>query len=400
MAKFTKKVLPNGFTIIYEKRDVPVVSLILATRFGSAFESENKKGIAHFLEHMCFKGTKRRSAKQISEEIESIGGILNAFTHEETTAYHTKVPSKYWKNAFDVIFDIFFNPNFPEEEIKKEALVVCEEIKMYNDNPQYFVLNKIKEALYKKPFGLPISGNKENVLSFNKEKLLEIHKNFYNPKNSILVVVGDISFENVLSFVENNLPKNSNLPIKKETKTEKKNEKLFFKRKELTQTNLSIGFHFPLSTEKESYAAKVFNSILGEGMSSKLFLEVREKRGLAYAIKSDLDIGKNYSYLYIYAGTDEEKKDEVIKVSLEEFSKLSDLTERELEKAKEKVIGNFLLENEDSLSAATNLLMFEITKKAEEYYKFEENIKKVYLEEIKRLAEKKDYSLIVLEPGN
>ncbi|MEM4181855.1 MAG: pitrilysin family protein [Candidatus Pacearchaeota archaeon] len=400
MAKFMKKVLPSGFTIIQEKRDVPVVSLMLATRFGSAFESEKEKGIAHFLEHMCFKGTKKRDARKISEEIEGIGGILNAFTHEETTAYHTKIPSKYWKNAADVIFDIFFNPIFPEEEIKKEAQVVCEEIKMYKDSPQYFVLNKIKEALYNKPFGLPISGNKENVLSFNRKKLLEVHENFYTSENSVLVIVGDVSFEDVLSFVEKNLPKDRKNKFKRIIKAEKKNEKLFFKRKELTQTNLSIGFHFPLSNEKESYAAKVFNSILGEGMSSKLFLEVREKRGLAYAIKSDIDIGKNYSYLYIYAGTDKQKKDEVVNVSLEEFSKLSDLTEEELEKAKEKVIGNFLLESEDSLNAATNLLMFEITKKAEDFYSFEENIKKVSLEEIKTLAQKKDYSLVVLEPEN
>ncbi len=397
MGLFTKKVFRNGFTLIHEKRDIPVVSLIISSRFGSAFENEEEKGIAHFLEHMCFKGTKKRDSEQISKEIEMVGGILNAFTHEEFTSYHAKVPSKYFLNALDVLFDIFFNPIFPEEEIKKEALVVCEEIKMYDDNPIYFTLNKIKESLYEAPFGLPISGKAENILSFRREKLLEFHKNFYSSSNSVLVVVGGVDFQDVLDFVEKKLSLDEKKLIKK-INIKKRISNMSFTKKDLKQANLCLGFHFPLSSEKESYATKVFNSILGEGMSSKLFLEVREKKGLVYTIKSDLDTGKNYSYMYIFAGTDKKNIEEVIYTSLKEFSKLSDLTEEELTKIKEKVIGNFYLENEDSLNVATNLLMFEITKKAEDYYNFEENIKKVSLDEIKKISKIKKFSKVVLKP--
>ncbi|MEM4330803.1 MAG: pitrilysin family protein [Candidatus Pacearchaeota archaeon] len=397
MANFTKKVLPNGFTIIHEKRELPITTIMLGVKVGAAYENEKEKGISHFLEHMCFKGTSKRNSKEIAEEIENVGGILNAFTDEEVTAFHAKVPSFHLEKSMEVLFDIFFNPVFPEEEIKKEALVVCEEIKMYDDHPQYFVLNKIKENLYKKPFGLPISGSKENVLSFNRDKLREFHNKYYAPENSILVVVGNNSFEEIFSLVKKFLKnkEKSSFVIPKIIPIIKKRE---YKRKSVSQANISIGFHFPLSSQKESYAAEVFNTILGEGMSSKLFLEVREKRGLVYTIKSELELGKNFSYLTIFAGTDKKKVNEVIKISLEEFSKISSLNKGDLERAKKQVIGNFLVENEDSANCAMNLLLFEIIRKAEDYYTFEENIKKVSIEDVRKLAENKNYSLVVLEP--
>ncbi len=397
MVIFNKRVLKNGFTIIHEKRDVPVTTVMVGTRFGSAYETLDEKGIAHFIEHLCFKGTLKRTAKQISEEIESIGGNLNAFTHEEMTAYHAKVPSIHMKTAMEVLFDLFFNPIFPEEEIQKEARVVCEEIKMYRDNPRAFVMDKIKENLYEKPFGEFIAGNEKNVLGFNRKKIKEMHDRSYVPSNSILVVVGNNSFQEVCSLVENFMPntKGKKVVIPKITL---KNKKDIFSRKGIEQTNLAIAFHFPVSSNKESYAAEIFNAILGEGMSSRLFTEVREKRGLVYGIKTELDMGKHYSYLVIWAGTDKEKAQEVIEISLNEFAKLSLLSEKELEKAKEQAIGSFLVENEDSISTATNLMMFEICRKSEDYYKYAENLKKISLKEVIKLARIKKYSVVILGP--
>lgn len=397
MVVFNKKKLKNGFTIIHEKRDVPVTSVMIGTRFGSAYETEENKGIAHFIEHLCFKGTEKRTAKQISEEIESVGGNLNAFTHEEMTAYHAKVPSANLDVAIDVLFDIFFNPTFPEVEIKKEAQVVCEEIKMYRDNPRAFVLEKIKGALYEKPFGEFIAGSEKTVRSFNRKKVKEFHDAVYVPENSILVVVGNNSFQEVCSLAEKLVLSKKGKKIKV-PEVVLKNNKEVLSRKGIEQTNLAIAFHFPLSSKKESYAAEIFNAILGEGMSSRLFTEVREKRGLVYGIKTELDMGKNYSYLVIWAGTDKAKTQEVIETSLNEFSKLSLLSEKELEKARKQAIGSFLVENEDSISTATNLMMFEICRSAEDYYKYSENLMKVSLDEIVKLARIKKYSVVVLGP--
>ena len=128
--KFSKKVLDNGLMVLHEKRDVPVTTVMLAVKYGAAYEKGEEKGMAHFMEHLCFKGTEKRTVEEIAREVESVGGILNAFTHEEVTAYHVKLPSKHLEIAMDVIFDVFFNASFPEEEVEKEANVVCEEIKI------------------------------------------------------------------------------------------------------------------------------------------------------------------------------------------------------------------------------------------------------------------------------
>ena len=145
--KFQKKVLKNGLTVLHEKRDVPVTTVMLAAKYGSAYESVEEKGMAHFMEHLCFKGTEKRTVGQIADEVEKVGGELNAFTHEEVTAYHVRLPSDKLDVAMDVIFDVFFNPVFPEEEVEKEANVICEEIKMYRDNPHMHAIEMIKKNL-------------------------------------------------------------------------------------------------------------------------------------------------------------------------------------------------------------------------------------------------------------
>ena len=202
MVKFSKIKLKNGLTVLHEKRDVSVTTVMLGVKYGSAYESEKEKGIAHFIEHLCFKGTKKRNTKQIAFELEKVGGILNAFTAEEETAYHVKLPSEHLELAMDVIFDIFFNPLFPEEEVKKEANVICEEIKMYHDNPRAHVFEQIKKGLYKYPFGMFGAGTQENVRGMTRQQLFDKHREIYSPGNSVLVVVGNNEFEEVVKFAE------------------------------------------------------------------------------------------------------------------------------------------------------------------------------------------------------
>lgn len=397
MVEFNKKILENGFTILHEKREIPVTTIMLGTRYGSRHEEEFEKGIAHFIEHMCFKGTETRTTKEIAEEIESIGGILNAFTAEEVTTYYAKIPSDHLKKVAKVLFDIFYNPLFPEEEMKKEVEVICEEIKMYEDNPRSKTLLKIGESLYEKPFGMFATGIPETLRKMTRKQLLEKHRKRYTPKNSVLVVVGNNSFEEVLNIAkEFNIDREYQEVIK--PKIIKKIEQKREKQPTLQQTNLAIGFHFPNGTEKEKYAAEIFSSILGEGMSSRLFSEVREKRGLVYGIKTDLEKGKDYGSFIIWAGTDPSKEEEVKNVALSEFKKMANLTSEELEKGIIKILGIHKIEAESSDDVARDLLISWAEGNVEEFYEYENKIKKVKLEEIKELAKKTEYSFFSLGP--
>jgi len=395
--EFQKKVLDNGLTVLFEKRDVPVTTVMLAAKFGSAHEAAEEKGMAHFMEHLCFKGTKKRTTHEIADEVEKLGGDLNAFTHEEVTAYHVRLPSEHLGVAMDVIFDIYFNAEFPEAEVAKECQVICEEIKMYRDNPMRHVFDSIKESLYEAPFGLNIAGSIENVRAMTRDMLFSKHRKVYVPKNSLLVVVGNNDFEEVLGMAENltplvegDKPEVPKIVLRKKVSNES--------RPGIVQTNLALGFHFPFQDERREYAAEVFSSILGSGMSSKLFKEVREKRGLVYGVKSEQDVGKHYGYLVIWAGTDPEKKDEVVNICLKEFSKMKDITEEELAAAKVQLIGNRQVSSENSSETAVGLVMEEISGSAEDYYMYSEKINAVTLEDVQDLANKTEHSLFSLGP--
>ncbi|MFA4960921.1 MAG: pitrilysin family protein [Candidatus Pacearchaeota archaeon] len=393
--RINKKILKNGLTIIHEKRDVPVTTVMLAVKYGAANEDENEKGLAHFIEHMCFKGTEKRSAKEIAEEVEKLGGDLNAFTSEEITAYHVKLPSEHLGVAMDVIFDVFFNPIFPNEDFFKEANVICEEIKMYNDNPRAHVLDEIKCCLYERPFGMFIGGTEENVKRFSPKMLLDRHRSIYTPSNSILCVVGDNEFNDVVRFAERFcIEREGGRILVKNIKNQ--NLKKIENRMDIQQANIAIGFHFPKLTDKDRYAAEIFSTVLGDGMSSKLFTEVREKRGLVYNVKTEMDAGINYGYLVIFAGTDKSKIDEVINICIEEFGKMKEITEKELEQAKIQAIGGWKVEQEGSSETALNLIIEETGGNVKDYYSFEEKIKKVNLEDIKKLADKIDYGSFIL----
>jgi len=310
-----------------------------------------------------------------------------------------KLPSKHLNVAMDVIFDIFFNPIFPEEDVKREAEVICEEIKMYRDNPMRHTLEMVKKNLYDSPFGDFTAGEQEVVRKMTREQLKKKHDEIYVPKNSVLCVVGNNDFEEVVTMAQklsSNIENNENtleFPNIKLRNLQSEEE-----RGDLQQSNVALGIHFPKASEKESYAAEVFSAILGHGMSSKLFTEVREKRGLVYGVKSDLDNGKNYGYMLIWAGTDPSKVGEVKEICMAQFSKMKSLTQEELERAKVQVVGNRRVESEGSSDTAVNLFMSEVSGDAREYYGYEKNINSVTLEEIKALADKVDFASFSLGP--
>ncbi|MFH0808440.1 MAG: pitrilysin family protein [archaeon] len=396
--KFQKKVLSNGLTVLFEKRDVDVTTVMLGVRYGSGYDSVEEKGMAHFIEHLCFKGTEKRTAKQIIDELEKIGGVVNACTSNEWTSYFAKLPSKHLDVAMDVIFDIFFNATFPEEDVEKEASVICEEIKMYRDNPMRHTLEGLEENLFEAPFGISGTGNPEVVKAMTRKQLLKKHGEVYVPSNSILCVVGNNNFEEIISLVEKlslDKKKGKACVIPKVVVQNINNKET---RAGLEQANLAIGFHFPKANEDGNYAAELFSAILGHGMSSKLFTEVREKRGLVYGIKSDLDVGRNFGYLIIWAGTDPSKVDEVKGICLEEFHKMKDLTQEELDEAKIQVVGNWKVESEGSSETALNLFISEIEGNVEDYYNYEAKVNDVKLEDIRKLANKTEFAFFSLGP--
>ncbi len=397
---FKRKVLKNGLTVVFEKRDIPVVSMAFAVRSGGINESIDEKGISHFIEHMLYKGTKNRSSRQIAEEIERKGGEINGFTSEDLTAFYCKLPSKHAKVGLDVLTDIMKNSLFLEKELEKERKVIFEEIKMRKDNPQIYVSDKIQNLLYETPFGSDLIGTYKSMNSINRNKILERFEEVYVPENMILCVVGDCDFNKIVNFCEKNFEKKK---VKNNSfKIIKKNLSKVEKREGINQANLILAFHSPLAKNEKSYAAEVLMTLMAGGMSSRLFHEIREERNLAYGIKGHTNISKNYSYSIIYVGTTKDKVKKVKELILEEFHKVSkELDENELNQVKEQLIGNHQISMEDSQTQMINLLLTEIESNASKFYDFEKKISEVKLIDVKKLASKvkgKNYSFFALIP--
>lgn len=396
MVEFNKQKLENGLNVLCEKRESDISTIMFAVSYGAMYEKKEEKGIAHFIEHLCFKGTEKRNTKEIAKTLERYGGELNAFTHEEMTAYHVKIPNEYLEIAIDVLSDVFFNPIFPEEEIEKERNVILEEIKMYYDNPRAHCYEKIKESLYEEPYGLFTAGDKESLLSLDRDYLLKKHREVYCPDNSVLCVVGNNSFEEVISLAKKYaLVKREG---KKQEKIQVNKRKLSGseKRNNLFQANLCLGIHFPILSDKLRYAAELFNNILGVGMSSKLFSEVREKKGLVYGVKSELDLGRNYGYMVMWAGCDKNNIEEVVKICKREFENMRNLTEKELEDAKIQLLGSRKVHGAGTNEVAVNLVMEEFNSDAKNYYEYEKKVNEVSLEDIQKLCLDNDFATFSL----
>ncbi|MBU0466426.1 MAG: insulinase family protein [Nanoarchaeota archaeon] len=383
--KLQKKVLKNGTTVLFEKRDLPVVSASITNRFGGAYERSEIKGVAHVIEHLLFTGTKTRTHEDISREIEKKGGILNAFTAQDATSFWFKLPSEHLFAGLDILVDLLKNPKFDKDKFEKEKKVILEEIKMYHDNPRTHVGEMIEKNLYDKPFGELIIGNARTVSALDRDFVASLFKKVYSPENYIVTVVGDASFEKVCEYFEKNFEaegkKTEIVPIKK------LNGKSADERPGIDQAHLIFAFHAPLMTEKEYFDLEVLDAYLAKGMSSKLFLEIREKRGLAYTVKSSLNTEKNYSYYSIYVGTTKEAVPEVKKLILQGFGDASKkMTPVDLQEGKERLIGLKKVMSEESSDVMNEIMYHELISKAEYYYDYEKKIEMVKLGDVKKIA--------------
>ncbi len=394
--KFFRKKLKNGMTVLHEKRDLPVVAISVTNRFGASHETSNIKGIAHVIEHLVFTGTKTRTHEDISREIEKRGGMINAFTSEDATSFLFKLPSEHLFAGLDIITDILTNPTFGENKFEKEKNVILEEIKMYHDMPQSDIYDRILGCLYEKPFGEGVIGSEKTIKPLTRDYVAKFYADHYNSENYIVSIVGQADLPKVCSYLEKKFIRNKKqyvpLPIKK------KHGHVVEERAGIDQAHFIWATHAPLSHEKDRYAFEVMDAFLASGMSSKLFLTIREDRGLAYTVRSSFESKKNYGYYAIYVGTTKAAIPEVKKLILEGLQAASKMTEKEFNEAKERLIGLQKISTEESTTVMNDLAFSELATKAEDYYKYEKFIKSVKLEDVRRLAQIKEYSTAAIVP--
>jgi predicted Zn-dependent peptidase len=379
MPEFYKKVLENNVTVLFEKRQIPVVSLSISVNNGGEFEHAEEKGISHFIEHFVFKGTKKRTSEELAKEIEKKGGVLNASTSEEMTSFFAKLPARHFKQGFDILSDVFLNPAFSKGTFEKERKVILEEIRMFNDNPMLHVADKIKSLLYEKPFSLSIAGDFGTVKGINREQLIQKYRTCF--KHRVIVsAVGKGDFNEICNFASK-FPKCNRESIAQEVI--KLNKEEIEKRKGINQAHFVFGFHSPRIFEQKRYLNGLVMMHLAGGMSSILNREIREKRGLAYVVHPEIEAERNYGYSTIYVGTEKKNLKKVRELILRGFKNLGKIKKADFEQTKEQMIGLKQIGEEDSLNVMNSLALEELGDNAEEYYQLEEKIKRLKLEDVK-----------------
>jgi predicted Zn-dependent peptidase len=387
--------LKNGLRIILAPmRETETATVIVMTGTGSRYETAQENGLAHFLEHMFFKGTKKRSnAHMISQELDAIGSVYNAYTSKDRTAYYAKVSGRYIDTALDVICDISLNSTLPPKEITKERGAVIQEIGMYEDMPMRSVADVFDTLIFgsEHPLGRTILGPKENILSFTRKEFDTYHKRNYTPGNTVVAVAGNFSEKKVLAAIKKQFGhlKPSTPPEYLAFAAAQNAPRIAIKEKQTDQTQLMIGAPSYPYLHKDEFALAVLSTILGGGMSSRLFTEVREKRGLAYSVQSWVDKYPDTGYFVVQAGVEHGKLEKTVSTILAEFKKLKRLpvSAAELNKAKSYIKGTktLSLETSDEIAgnAATSLLTFGKIRTLEAYIA---GIDKVTAADIQRVA--------------
>ncbi len=391
---FQKTTLKNGLRIItVPMKNTEAVTFLVLVGTGSKYETKEINGISHFLEHMLFKGTKKRpNTLEIAETLDRIGGEYNAFTSQEMTGYWAKVSSKHQDIALDWIADIFLNSKLEPKEIEKEKGVIIEEIKMLLDTPTAYISDLWNKVLYgDQPAGWRVIGEEKNILKFDREKIFDYFKSHYSAKNTIICVAGNLKSETIIKKIEKTFQLiNKKEPVKriKVNDWQKKPTTLVYF-KETDQTHLCLGVRGYNIFHPQKYAIALLATILGGNMSSRLFISVREKRGLAYYIRTSAESNLDTGDLVTSAGVDHKNVERVIDLILKEYQsfKNKSIDKEELQKAKDYLKGTTSLSLETSDSQASFYASQELFKKKiltpEEIFK---KIDEVGINDIKKVA--------------
>ena len=394
MYEFKLKTFPNGLRLLMipskESLSFQITALV---NTGSDFETKNLNGISHFLEHMCFKGTKKRPTNfDISKELDQVGGIYNAFTGREYTGYFVRVAKEYQELAIDLVADIYLNSQFPEAEIEKERGVIIEEINMYHDDPKTYVDELWTKLLYgDQPAGWSIAGVKTNIKRIRRKDFLNYHKQQYRSQSTLIVISGNFKEKDIVSLVREAfalIPKGKGKK-KIKAKEKQKQPNLIFEKRAIDQTHIILGTRGINLFDQRRYALNVFDAILSGGMSSRLFQLVRGKLGAAYYIDSGIEAKTDVGSWAIMAGLDSHRVELILKEILKEwfgFKKLL-VSPHEIKKAQEYLVGHLALAFEDVHQVAslysTQLLL---KNKIETYQEYLKQIKKVTPFDIRKVA--------------
>ncbi len=387
-----RTILPNGLVVVSEQMThLRSVCVGIWIKTGSRDEIPEVNGISHFLEHMVFKGTGRLSAEAIAREVDSIGGNLDAFTAKECVCFNIKVLDEHLPRAMEVLSDMVLDPTFAEEDIAKERGVIIEEIKMDEDNPDYLVHEIFTQNFWKDdPLGKPILGTKETVRRFDRSLLREWYGKRFIPGNMIISAAGNIEHHRFVELVRRRFEKLTAASNGFHGSAPRTFSRIMMRnKKSLEQVQICIGVpSYPISHENR-YSSYVLNTLLGGGMSSRLFQNVREKQGLAYSIFSELNPFRDTGCLAVYAGTSRESVSKVVQSVIAEFRKVKTelVDSEELDRAKAQLKGNLMLSLESSTARMSNLARQEM------YYdhffglnEIVERIEKIQVEDVRNVA--------------
>lgn len=407
---FKKHVLKNGLRVVFiPMEDTQTVTVQILVGAGSKYESKKNNGISHFLEHMVFKGTKKRpTAKKISEELDNFGADYNAFTGKEQTGYWIKAPKNHFGTALEVVSDIYLNPLLKQTDINTERGVILQEAAMYKDLPMRYIWDVFEKQLYgDTPAGWDIIGTQGNIKNFQRKDFVQYLEKHYHPKNTVMIVAGNFDEKKALSNIEKSFAgaKNQAKKGKKEVieSQKKPNQEILFK--ETDQTHLLLGFRACDMFSEDRHACILLGTILGGGMSSRMFSNIREKHGLTYYINAASEQTTDTGYIFASAGVEHKNLEKAVKLILDEFRKIKDrpVSQKELQKAKEYLKGKTLMGLESSSAVATffgdqELFKKRIKKPAELF----EKIDKITPADINKAAKKfivnKGLNLAVIGP--
>ncbi len=355
-----REVLANGLTVLTEQMDhIRSVSMGIWVKSGSRHENPLVNGISHFVEHMVFKGTQNRTAEDIARQVDSIGGNMDAFTGKETICFNIKVLDEHLPIAVDVLSDMVLHPIFNGSEIVRERGVILEEIKMDEDNPDYLVHEIFTQNFFKgHPLGKPILGTKETVRRFDQEAILDYYGGKFAPGNLIISAAGNVRHQNFVDLIrerfEHLAPGTNGWH---DTPPSINSRIILRNKKSLEQVQICIGVpSYPINHPRR-YVTYILNTLLGGGMSSRLFQNVREKQGLVYSIFSELNPFRDAGMLSIYAGTSRESAPKVVRSVVNEFRQLKQtpISQEELKRAKDQLKGSLMLSLESSTARMSNL---------------------------------------------
>ena len=384
MAEETRNIrralLPNGLILITEEmQHIRSISIGIWVKTGSRDEDPQWNGISHFIEHMVFKGTKHRTAEAIARQVDSIGGNIDAFTAKECVCFNIKVLDEHLPIALDVLSDLVLNPVFSSEDIGRERGVILEEIKMDEDSPDYLVHEIFTQNFWKDhPLGKPILGTKETVRKFERDPVLEFYKQRFVPGNLVVSAAGHLKHENFVELVTKHFA--AMKPMKNGFHSSQPgvaSRIVLRNKKALEQVQICLGVPSHPIAHARRHASYILNTVLGGGMSSRLFQNIRERQGLAYSIYSDLTPYRDTGCMSVYAGTSRESAVKVVSLIVSEFRKLKTepVPEEELRRAKDQLKGSLMLSLESSTARMSNLARQEMY--FDHFYTLDELIEKI-----------------------